>query len=326
MAATKPVSLRPTDRDPLRYDLDSNEIDRATAELFDRFASSISAAKLAGHRRMCISVTSFDNASALARTVEQIGLERLADNLPPSAMQAEYSAYEDRSLFFLGIDLKKEKVCASMRIITGETGAGPMVKTMSDTISHSNYPELHDHSSIIDLRDQHDIIDLRSRDCETSENSSDETNPSGRQFVEDFHGMEPGKAIFDIATVSSIGRSSDAAAWTIMLVAAALRASRIVQADDAVTFVTTEMLGTLQRSLEAPWIDLADRPAVQYMENDSFLSQPAYADFGQYWVELQTAFDLLAVGESSGKGSFFDRVAKLAISSEKSCQFDLQNI
>lgn len=308
----------------LRYDLAPAEIDAATRELFDRFAASISAAKLAGKKRICIAITAFDPLAPLARTVEGLGMARVADNLPPEIMQVEFGPYEDRSLFFLGIDLNAEIVAASMRIITGTTGVGPLVKSVRDALRHPAYNKVD--SDDIDLRsDLADVIDLRSREVGAIGSGATVTGSWHRRYIEDFHGMAPGKVVFDIATVSSVRRSLDAAAWTAVLVAASIRASRLVQADYAVTFVTNKMLQTLRRSLHAPWTDLAAKPAVAYFPDDAFLSQPAFANFKIYEEELQQAFALLEAGEKTGKGAMFERVSRLAISPNADCQFHIRN-
>lgn len=308
------------------YNLDPASVSELLALLKLRFSPEIDNARAHGKGTLCIVVDGLDALSNLGRTVEQVGFQRLADNLPADEMHRQYGDYENRSLFFLGYDIEKEDVVASMRIVTGIVGIGPVVKTIHDTLRHEEYLKAPLGGEVLDLRDQLGMSadgDLQDAEVGALGSSGLRTGPNTRRWIESFHGMENGRLIFDIATVVRRESGSGSRIWTTMMVAGALRAAKRSNARYGVTFVTQEVMTMMRKLTATPWIDLAGRTAVPYLDGDDFLSQPAFIDFDRYRSELAAGYHLLSAGSPSGHGRAFDQLAMLTYSPDEDASFVL---
>ncbi|MBT8208569.1 MAG: hypothetical protein HKN94_03930 [Acidimicrobiales bacterium] len=264
------------------YSLTTADMERSVRQLVGRHEKQIGQARDRGLRTVVVSIDGSDPLSDVGRTIEQAVFD--ADygghRNSPELMSKEFGPYEDRSVFFVAIDLDKEVAVGTLRGVVSWAGIGPMCKTMRDCLSIEHYGR--EFSDVIDLRDEvpnplaH--IGLLGQLSTTSPGIS-------RQFLEQFHAMEIGDLIFDMATVvvPKEHRSPiDIQQIGELLYAASYRAAVKIEAQHGVTFIHEGLLGHFRSTLGMPWEDLGGLGSTQYIESDPFLSQPAYLSLNRF--------------------------------------------
>jgi len=306
----------PQTRQTSRYDLTDAEIESLSDELRSRYRAFLSGLEQAGAAFGCIAVDGNDPLANLGRTLEQRVFDDEAGEHSVETMHVEYGAYEDRSTFFLGYDLRTGSVSGSLRAITGNAGYGPMVKSMRDCVSIESYRDL-------GLPGAADEIDLRESaldiDLEVGFLGGHRSPPGhrlDRRFLESYHAMRPGDGIFDMATVvvpRSI-RSTEAQKMSLVLYACSWRGALALNIPHAVTFIRQSLLDDFRSRLAMDWEDLAGLGGTQYVDGDPFLSQPAYAHleaFRHVFVRENTKAQL---GIEQKSGPPFDSFVQLVMS------------
>lgn len=300
-----------------RYDLTADQVEEFTSRLVGRHRAAIDLAIADGRRLVSIALEPFDELAALARTVEQQGLSRLADGHSPSEMRHQYGPFEDQSLFFVALNTTSLEAVAAMRVVVGSAGVGPLVKSIDDTLRHPEFigqthPTPNATSNIVDLR-EHTAADSGQLLL---------SHRRGRHVVEDRHGMKPGRLILDIATVVNIRAGlGSASSWSIVSTAAVLRCARELDADYCVSFVVTDVMDALIRLLRMPWVALAGDQPVRYLESDPFLSQPAFFELKAFDSDVRAEYDRHVAGEPASFGSAFRRLAILSYDADAEATF-----
>ncbi len=262
-----------------RYDLSDDEITLRSQQLASRYSSFLRPLADSGVSFACVAVDGRDPLADVGRSLEQRVFDDEAGDHTIEVMHSEYGSYEDRSVFFLGYDIREGQISGCLRAITGTAGFGPMVKTMRDCLYIDSYRDLGAPRppEEIDLRDDSGTLDPEVGLL------GGHRNPPGhrldRNFLESYHLMQPGEGIFDMATVvvSSAAREGAEERLSLLLYACSWRGALRLGMPHAVTFIRQDLLEVFRSHLGMAWEDLAGLGGTQYVEGDPFLSQPAYA-------------------------------------------------
>ena len=294
-----------------RYRLSDSERQTLEVELADRYKDFFDSVRASGSPFACLAVDGLDPLADLGRHLEQTVFDEEAGSEP---MDIVYAEYENRSIFFLGVDVARRSVSGCLRVVTGTARMGPMVKTLSDVLSRASYTDLgvpHDPSEI-DLRDRIEIDPERTTGRLGRHWGGNELRLD-RTFVESFHAMEPGEPIFDMATVvipRSI-RQTDAKRLSLLIYSGSWRGARLLNAKHAVTFIRDDLLTEFRQTLGMAWEDLGGLGKTQYVEGDPYLSQPAYAHLDAFHHMLEREYYNRLIGREPKLGPPFASFVQL---------------
>lgn len=281
------------------YDLDARE----SAALHELVREHLGGAADRSTGAICVAVDGADPIANLGRALEQRIFDAEAGDHSPEVMHAEYGPYEDRSIFFLAIDLATASVVGVLRCITGTAGFGQPVKSIRDAVRIRNYAD-----DFIDLTEGSISLDagLLGRNAYANDALL------SRGFVERYHGMRAGEGIFDVATLA-VDTASRRSQMPVahLLIAGCIRGMSVLAMRHTTTFVRSDLLGYLRETLNLPWSDLAGLGETQYVDGDPFLSQPAYLDFGALERMLSQARVDRSLGRPQKHNPEFERFVEL---------------
>lgn len=295
------------------YYLSAAERNDLHETLAQRYGSFLANVRNSGSPYGCIAVDGLDPLADLGRTLEQtvFDAEAGAEDMEPA-----YGDYEDRSIFFLGVDATTGEALGCLRVITGTAGFGPPVKTMRDVLSRSSYRESFEMSASDDV-----VIDLR--DNASTEVPTDLGRLGGhwhgdslrldRSLLEAYHAMQPGDAIFDMATIviPKHIRAREAMRLSLVIYGGSWRGAQMLNVKHAVTFIRDNLLEDFRQVLGMGWEDLAGLGKTQYVEGDPYLSQPAYAHLEGFLHMLERERLNKAIGREPKAGEPFPTFIQL---------------